>query len=172
MRHSVFGRQLSRDKNERRRLLQGLARDLIHHGLVRTTLAKAKAVQPLIEKLVTSAKKSFGGGSRRSASPQQQVRKVLSDKVTEQLLMADAGTRFAARQSGFTRIVKLGPRIGDNAEEVMLQFVDERVVVEVVKTAEKDAKAVGSAKELGVNKQKPVPTKSSVGKRGRPKKTK
>ena len=60
MRHSVFGRQLSRDKNERRRLLQGLARDLIHHGLVRTTLAKAKAVQPLIEKLVTSAKKSFG----------------------------------------------------------------------------------------------------------------
>ena len=172
MRHSVFGRQLSRDKNERRRLLQGLARDLIHHGLVRTTLAKAKAVQPLIEKLVTSAKKSFGGGSRRSASPQQQVRKVLSDKVTEQLLMADAGTRFAARQSGFTRIVKLGPRIGDNAEEVMLQFVDERVVVEVVKTAEKDAKAVGSAKELGVKKQKPVPTKSSVGKRGRPKKTK
>ncbi len=162
MRHSVFGRQLSRDKNERRRLLQGLARDLIHHGLVRTTLAKAKAVQPLIEKLVTSAKKSFVGGSRRSASPQQQLRKVLSDKVTEQLLMADAGTRFAARGSGFTRIVKLGPRMGDNAEEVMLQFVDERVVVEVVKTPEKGAKTVGSEKELVAEKKKP----------GRPKKIK
>ena len=161
MRHSVFGRQLSRDKNERRRLLQGLARDLIHHGLVRTTLAKAKAVQPLIEKLVTSAKKSFGGGSRRSASPQQQVRKVLSDKVTEQLLMADAGTRFSRRQSGFTRVVKLGPRIGDNAEEVMLQFVDERVVVEVVKTTEKIPQAQPPRKE-----KKPVEKK----KPGRPKK--
>lgn len=172
MRHSVFGRQLSRDKNERRRLLQGLARDLIHHGLVRTTLAKAKAVQPLIEKLVTSAKKSFGGGSRRGASPGQQLRKVLSDKVTEQLLMADAGTRFAKRQSGFTRIVKLGPRIGDNAEEVMLQFVDERVVVEVIKTKETIAKEAGSVKKLVSDKKKPVATTVVAGKRGRPKKTK
>lgn len=131
MRHSVFGRQLSRNKNERRRLLQGLARDLIHHGLVHTTLAKAKAVQPMIEKLVTSAKKSFGG--LHTDAQRQQVRKVLSDKDTEYLLIADAGTRFAKRQSGFTRIVKVGPRMGDNAEEVMLQFVDERVVAEVVK---------------------------------------
>lgn len=135
MRHSVFGRQLSRDKNERRRLLQGLARDLIRHGLVRTTMAKAKAVQPLIEKLVTSAKKSVRGP--RTDAPHQQVRKVLADKDTEQLLLTDAGTRFVSRQSGFTRIVKLGPRMGDNAEEVMLQFVDERVVVEVVKSQEK-----------------------------------
>ncbi|MDP1721887.1 MAG: 50S ribosomal protein L17 [Candidatus Gottesmanbacteria bacterium] len=172
MRHSVFGRQLSRDKNERRRLLQGLARDLIHHGIVRTTLAKAKAVQPLIEKLVTSAKKSFRGGSRRGASPQQQVRKVLSDKVTEQLLMADAGTRFAARQSGFTRIVKLGPRMGDNAEEVMLQFVDERVIVEVVKPAEKNVKKVVAVKESVSKQKKSAPIKRSAGKRGRPKKTK
>jgi large subunit ribosomal protein L17 len=135
MRHSIFGRQLSRNKNERRRLLQGLARDLVRHSSVRTTLAKAKAVQPLIEKLVTSAKKSSGAGSRsyRGNPSGQKVAKVLSDKESQKLILADAPTRFSKRQSGFTRIVKLGPRMGDNAEEVLLQFVDERVTVEVVK---------------------------------------
>ena len=140
MRHSVFGRKLSRTKNERRRLLQGLARDLIRRGTIRTTISKAKAVQPLVEKLITQAKKN-GSGAKGA------IKRVLSDKETEKLLFADAGTRFKARGSGFTRIIRLGPRMGDSAEEVLLQFVDERVVVEVVKPPE------------------PV-------KRGRPKKTK
>lgn len=129
MRHSVFGRKLSRTKNERRRLLQGLARDLIRLGQLRTTLSKAKAVQPLVEKLITRAKKNGSGAIIA-------IKRVLSDKETEKLLAADAGTRFALRQSGFTRIVKLGSRMGDSAEEVMLQFVDERVVAEVVKVPE------------------------------------
>ena len=129
MRHSVFGRKLSRTKNERRRLLQGLARDLIRRGSLRTTLSKAKAVQPLVEKLVTRAKVG-------SSSARQSVKNVLSDKAIEALLLADAGTRFAARSSGFTRIVKLGPRVGDGAEEVMLQFVDARAIAEVVKAPE------------------------------------
>lgn len=116
MRHSVFGRKLSRTKNERRRLLQGLARDLIRRGFVRTTLAKARAVQPMVEKLVTKAK--AGTSAARIA-----IARVLSDKQTEKLLAADAGTRFASRTSGFTRVVKLGPRAGDSAEEVILQFV-------------------------------------------------
>ncbi len=126
MRHSVFGRKLSRTKNERRRLLQGLARDLIFRGTIRTTISKAKAVQPLVEKLITRAKKN-GAGSIIA------IKRILSNKETEKLLFADAGTRFKARGSGFTRIVRLGPRVGDSAETVMLQFVDERVVAEVVK---------------------------------------
>ncbi|MEK7543465.1 MAG: 50S ribosomal protein L17 [Patescibacteria group bacterium] len=170
MRHSVFGRQLSRNKNERRRLFQGLARDLILHGLVRTTIAKAKAVQPLIEKLVTSAKKSVGG--LHTDAPHQQVRKVLADKVTEKLLLADAGTRFAGRQSGFTRIVKLGPRMGDAAEEVMVQFVDERVIVEVVKSPEKSTKVEGSVKKSISEKKKSATVKPAAGKSARSKKSK
>ncbi|MBI3559578.1 50S ribosomal protein L17 [Candidatus Gottesmanbacteria bacterium] len=148
MRHSVFGRKLSRTKNERRRLLQILARDLIHRGSIHTTLAKAKAVVPLVEKLVTSAKH---GGIRAKIAP----KRVLSDKETEKLLITDAATRFAPRQSGFTRIVKLGPRSGDAAEEVLLQFVDERVVVEVVKSPDQ------------VKEKEPVEKE----KRGRPKKS-
>jgi large subunit ribosomal protein L17 len=83
--------------------MRNLARELIARGSIRTTLARAKAVQPLVEKLVTKAKKG---------------------KATQKSLLADAATRFARRTSGFTRIVKLGPRAGDAAEEVLLQFVD------------------------------------------------
>ena len=154
MRHSVFGRQLSRTKNERRRLLQGLAREIIRRGSLRTTLSKAKAVQPMVEKLITRAK--HGGSGAIIA-----IKRVVSDKETEKLLLTDASTRFAGRSSGFTRIIKLGPRRGDASEEVMLQFVDERVVVEVVKPPEKGTKIEESVK------QEKVVTKK---KRGRPKK--
>lgn len=121
MRHAVYGRKLSRTKNERRRLLQAFVREIIRRGSIRTTLAKAKAVQSLVEKLVTKAK--AGSSAARIA-----ISRVVSDKATEKALLADAGTRFAARTSGFTRIVKLGPRPGDAAEEVLLQFVDEKVL--------------------------------------------
>lgn len=126
MHHSVFGKKLSRTKNERRRLLQGLARELIRQGAIKTTMTKARAVRPLIEKLVTQAKSHTSGSVAA-------LRGVLSDKDSEALILSDGTTRFASRQSGFTRIVKLGTRRGDNAEEVMLQFVDPRVIVEVVK---------------------------------------
>lgn len=120
MRHRVFGKQLSRTKNERRRLLQGLARELILRGSITTTIAKAKAVQPMVEKLVTHAKKG------RAAS----IKKVLADWQTMRMLRSDATTRFGTRASGFTRIVKLAPRAGDSAQEVLLQFVDPRVIPE------------------------------------------
>jgi large subunit ribosomal protein L17 len=130
MRHSVFGRKFSRTKNERRRLLQGLVRDLLIHGTIRTSVAKAKAAQPMIEKLITKAK----DGSRASVN---QIEKVLASKDIERALLADAKTRFATRVSGFTRIIHLGKRLGDATEEVLFQLVDEKVIVEVVKPAVK-----------------------------------
>ena len=131
MRHSYFGRKLKRTKNERRRLFQGLARDLISRGSIRTTLAKAKAVQPMVEKLVTLAKK----GSVK------EVEKVLAAKDIEKLLLGDVKTRFTGRSSGFTRIIRLGKRLGDATEEVFLQFVDARVKTEVVKPVQRTDKS-------------------------------
>jgi large subunit ribosomal protein L17 len=135
MRHSYFGKKLSRTKNERRRLLQILARDVLIHGQIKTTLAKAKAVQPLVEKLITNVKKGTSAGMI-------QVRKVLADKKSVDFLLNDTKTRFASRTSGYTRIIKLGTIRSDAAQEVLLSFVDERVVAEVVgaKKAEKAAK--------------------------------
>lgn len=126
MRHSVFGRKFSRTKNERRRLFQGIVRDLLVHGTVKTTLPKAKAVQPMIEKLITKAK----NGSQASLN---QIEKVLASKDIENALIADAKIRFASRGSGFTRIIHLGKRIGDSTEEVLFQLVDERIKADVAK---------------------------------------
>lgn len=110
-------------------MFQGLARDVIIHGSIKTTLGKAKAVQPMVEKLVTMAK----NGSVR------EIEKTIASKDIEKLLNDDAKTRFANRMSGFTRIIRLGKRLGDSTEEVYLQFVDERVKAEVVKPVAKKA---------------------------------
>lgn len=146
MRHSVFGRKFSRTKNERKRLLQGIVRDLLVHGTIRTSVAKAKAAQPMIEKLITKAK----NGSRASLN---QIEKVLASKDIERALLGDAKTRFASRNSGFTRIIHLGKRLGDATEEVLFQLVDEKVIAEVVKPK--------VAKEVPVKKVT-VPEKSKA----------
>jgi large subunit ribosomal protein L17 len=101
-------------------------RDLLIHGTIKTSLPKAKAARPIVEKLITKAK----DGSRASLN---QIEKVLASKDIESALLADAKTRFASRTSGFTRIIHLGKRLGDATEEVLFQLVDERVKVEVVK---------------------------------------
>jgi len=151
MRHSVFGRKLSRTKNERRRLFQGLVRDVLLHGKIRTTIAKAKAAQPIVEKLITQAK----DGSRASLG---QIEKLLADKRTEAILIADAKTRFANRTSGFTRIIRIGKRLGDATEEAFLQFVDEKVVAEVV--APKAKKTEQKVEAVKVEAVKPTKKKT------------
>lgn len=130
MRHSVFGRKLSRTKNQRRRLFAGLVRDAIIHNGITTTVAKAKAVQPLLEKLITKAKTGTDANRRR-------VYAVLTDRTLVKQLFEEAKTRFSARSSGFTRIIKVGRRMGDATETALLSFVDERVVAEVVKSESK-----------------------------------
>lgn len=126
MRHSVFGKKLSRTKNERRRLFSSLLRDLVLHGRIVTSRAKAKAVQPLVEKMVTKAKKGTDANRRRI------LRLVPHRNVVDRLMM-DAKDRFSQRSSGFTRIIRMGVRRSDNAEEVILSFVDEPIAREPVK---------------------------------------
>ncbi|MDO8451540.1 MAG: 50S ribosomal protein L17 [bacterium] len=118
MRHAYFGRKLSRTKNERRSLLRNLSRDLLLHGKIRTTLAKAKAVQPMIEKLITKAKIGTDQKKREAYA------ELPSKEAIVQLFKRSSG-QFTKRTSGYTRITKLGPRKGDSGEEVLIGFVDE-----------------------------------------------
>jgi len=117
MRHGYFGRKLSRTKNERRRLFMVLMRSLIVHGRIRTTEAKAKAIAPEIDRLITALKKKSSAGL-------SEVRKTLSNESVVTTLRDMVKTRFAGRTSGYTRIIKLGKRRGDSAEVVVLEFVD------------------------------------------------
>ena len=140
MRHSVFGKKLSRDTDERKRLYIVLVRNLFTRDAIITTMAKAKAVQPIVEKLITKAKK----GARIGKS---EIFALLDDKVVAAKLMEEAKTRFSTRSSGYTRIIKLGKRASDASEMVQFSFVDVRVAVPVVKTIPAKTKAEKPVKE-------------------------
>jgi large subunit ribosomal protein L17 len=117
MRHRKAGKKLGRDSAHRRALYSNLAGELIEHGRIKTTEAKAKAVKPFAEQMITLGKRG-DLHSRRLA-----LAELRSQDVVHQLF-ADVAPRFAERPGGYTRIVKLGPRNGDAAEMVYLELVD------------------------------------------------
>jgi len=133
MRHRYYGKKLSRTANERRRLRMVMARNFIAEGKIRTTIAKAKELQHVIEKLITTAK-------TRSRQKRRLLERDLADAGSVNRLLAWAKTRFATRRSGYTRIVRLGQRLGDGAERAILSFVDAEPAVEAKKAVKKKKK--------------------------------
>jgi len=117
MRHQRAGKKLGRDSAHRRSLYANLAGALIEHGRIKTTEAKAKAVKPLAEQMITLGRRGDLAARRRAVS-------VLRSKDVVHQLFAEVAPRFADRPGGYTRIVKLGPRQGDAADMVYLELVD------------------------------------------------
>jgi len=141
MRHSVYGRNFSRTSDEKKRLFTGLVRSLLISGSIDTTIAKAKAVQPMVEKLVTRAKMGKPSDLRR-------VMRTIPDREIAKRLMEESKTRFAGRNSGYTRIIKLGKREGDATEMVQFSFVDARIVTEVIAPRKLEAAKEKPKKEV------------------------
>jgi large subunit ribosomal protein L17 len=117
MRHHRAGKKLGRDSAHRKALYANLAGSLIEHGRIKTTEAKAKAVKPFAEQMITLGKRGD------LAARRQAIAELRSQDVVH-VLFAEIAPRFADRPGGYTRIVKLGPRNGDAAEMVYLEFVD------------------------------------------------
>jgi large subunit ribosomal protein L17 len=117
VRHRRVGKKLGRDSAHRKALYSNLAGALIEHGRIKTTEAKAKAVKPFAEQMITLGKRGDLHARRLALA------ELRSQDVVHQLF-AEVGPRFADRPGGYTRIVKLGPRIGDSAEMVYLELVD------------------------------------------------
>jgi large subunit ribosomal protein L17 len=117
MRHRRAGKKLGRDSAHRKALYSNLAGALIEHGRIKTTEAKAKAVKPFAEQMITLGKRGDLHARRLALA------ELRSQDVVHQLF-ADVGPRFADRAGGYTRIVKLGPRNGDAADMVYLELVD------------------------------------------------
>lgn len=115
MKKNVFGRQFKRDKNERTALFKGLMSALIINGRIKTTQQKAKAIKGEIEKLVTKSKK--GEASRRL------LQKVLAPNLVDKLIK-EIGPRFYKRPGGYTRIIRIGRRVSDNASTVFIEWVE------------------------------------------------
>jgi large subunit ribosomal protein L17 len=117
MRHQRSGKKLGRDSAHRKALYSNLAGALIEHGRIKTTAAKAKAVKPFAEKMITLGKRGDLHARRQALAA------LRSNDVVHQLF-AEVAPRFAERPGGYTRIVRLGPRQGDAAEMVYLELVD------------------------------------------------
>jgi large subunit ribosomal protein L17 len=117
VRHARSGKKLGRDSAHRKALYANLAGALIEHGRIKTTEAKAKAVKPLAEQMITL-------GRRGDLAARRQAVSVLRSKDLVHKLFTDVAPRFADRPGGYSRIVKLGQRQGDAAEMVYLELVD------------------------------------------------
>ncbi len=117
MRHRRAGKKLGRDSAHRKALYSNLAGALIEHGRIKTTVAKAKAVKPFAEQMITLGKRGDLHARRLALA------ELRSQDVVHQLF-AEVAPRFADRPGGYTRIVKLAPRNGDAAEMVYLELVD------------------------------------------------
>src|SRR3954447_10114481 len=117
VRHGRTGKKLGRDASHRKALYANLACSLFEHGRIRTTQAKAKAVKPYAEKMITLARR----GDLHARL--QALAELRSQEIVHQLF-SDVAPRMADRPGGYTRIIKIGPRFGDAAEMVYLELVD------------------------------------------------
>ena len=117
MRHANKRNKLSRDSAHRRALMRNLCRDMIQHERIRTSQAKAKAVKPQLEKLITLGKRGDLHARRKALAELGQ------DKFLVHKLFEEVAPRYADRPGGYTRIVKLGPRRSDSTEMVFLELV-------------------------------------------------
>ena len=117
MRHHRSGRKLGRDASHRKALYSNLAGALIQHGRIKTTVTKAKAVRPIAEKMITL-------GRRGDLHARRQAMAHLRSQEVVHKLFAEVAPRFAGRPGGYSRIVRIGPRLGDAAEMAFLELVD------------------------------------------------
>src|SRR6185436_10470563 len=145
MKHGVSGFKLKRDAGSRNSLLKNLVTSVIEHERVVTTVPKAKAIQPLVEKMITLAKRDTLHTRRQAAA-------FLETPAAVQKLFDKLGTRFGQRSGGYTRVVRLGFRKGDGAEQAMLELVGSELVkraADRAKRREERLKAIQQGKEEG-----------------------
>ncbi|WP_143307717.1 50S ribosomal protein L17 [Chitinophaga vietnamensis] len=130
MRHGVKLNKLSRTASHRKALMSNLACELISHKRITTTLAKAKALRVYVEPLLTRGKKD-------STHNRRIVFSYLQDKEAIKELFGTISEKIANRPGGYTRIIKLGKRVGDNAEVALIELVDFNEIYGAGTTAEK-----------------------------------
>jgi large subunit ribosomal protein L17 len=139
MRHKVYGRRLNRDKGHRNALRKNLIADLLCHEQITTTEAKARTIRPAAEKVITMAKRGIAQGTDNPLAVVH-ARRVIASRLPSTRIIEEDGTfvevdvvrklfddiapRFADRPGGYTRMVKLGRRPGDNADMAVLMLVE------------------------------------------------
>ncbi len=121
MRHLKAGRKLNRTSAHRKALMRNLATELLARERIQTTTAKAKELRPVTERLITL-------GKRGTLQARRQALRVVKTKAAMANLFGPLAERYATRPGGYTRIVRIGSRRGDNAEMAVIELVDTPVV--------------------------------------------
>ena len=145
MRHKRAGYKLKRNIGSRKALFKGLVTSVIEHERIVTTVPKAKAIKPLVEKMITLAKRDTLHTRRQAAA-------FLETPAALKKLFDKLGTRFGQRNGGYTRVVRLGFRKGDGAEQAMVELVGSELVkraADRAKRREERLSALRSGKEEG-----------------------
>ncbi len=125
MRHNVAGYKLGRSSGARVALRRNLMRQLFTHDRIRTTRAKAAAIRGEAEHLITIARNSANATDAEKVAARRLVVARLGDNHIIKRLFDEIAPRFANRAGGYTRMMKVGPRLGDSAEMVILELVEE-----------------------------------------------
>lgn len=129
MRHRHSGRQLNRNSSHRKAMFRNMASSLVKHGVIKTTVAKAKELRMVVEPLITLAK-TDSVANRRLAFARTQ------DKEVVGILFSELGARYQERPGGYTRILKCGFRTGDKAPMAYIELVDRPVVEDAPEVVE------------------------------------
>jgi len=140
MRHKRAGFKLKRDISARKALLRGLVTSVIDQERVVTTVPKAKAAKPLVERMITLAKEDTLHARRQAAA-------FLLTPASVKKLFDKLGTRFGQRNGGYCRVVRLGHRKGDGAEQAMLELVGSELVKRAAERAKRREERLNAAKE-------------------------
>ncbi len=125
MRHRIAGKKLNRSKDQRTALRKTLVKQLFEHERIQTTRTKAEAIRGQAERLITLAKHSADAEPAVKVHARRLASARLGDPELVKKLFDDIAPRFADRPGGYTRMQKLGPRLGDAAEVVLLELVEE-----------------------------------------------
>lgn len=151
MRHRVYGKKLGRNKNERTALFKNLVGALILHGSIETTESKAKAIKGLVDRIISQAK---------SKDTQRLVSQFLTQKNIQEKLFKEVIPFLKGRNSGYTSVIRVGQRLGDNAMKVRMSLImDEKkpVIASVAKqsSSEKTQSKIATKPAASRNDEKP-----------------
>src|ERR1700761_1782883 len=149
------GPRLGGSSSHQKAILANLATALFEHGRIKTTEPKARALRPYAEKLITHAKKG-------TLHNRREVLKKIRDKDIVHALFAEIGPFFADRNGGYTRIIKVEPRKGDNAPMAVIELVQDKTVTSEAERARRSGAAKAVAKKAAPKAETPAPTAEDV----------
>jgi large subunit ribosomal protein L17 len=147
MRHNKSGRKLGRNSGHRNAMMRNMVTSLIEHGRITTTDSRAKELRKLVDRMITL-------GKRGDLHARRQVSQVIRTRLVVAKLFEQIGPRFKDRPGGYTRIIKLGSRLGDNAPQSIIELVEEEFTAKPKKAA--------PAPKAEVKKVAPAPAAAPV----------